>query len=407
MGLLKKLSRKKVDAASSIGADDKSGQRTSADDDDKNDLSVAPAPAPADAANDNSRDAGAGAGTSTAPLYEEIGGRTKAADGTWIAWELVRPVGVGAGHPVSSKASLLVTVNGLSNDNFQWQGLMPVLRRDHAVLSWDFRGHGCSENPRDVRAVSIASLAEDLEVVMQDVSARGLASTSHVTVVAYSMGCQVALEWCRDHGHRVDGLALILGTPQYSMESLLGKRLGDAAATLMDNAVSFFLWDCIFAVTFISSWISHGAALALGLIGVTWGQFAPFYRHMKRLHGGAYARMLVSGQRHSAMDVLEQLDRREVPTLIVTGGRDFAVSKATVQRMHAAAPRASFIHLPRACHAGMIGERGAVVDALEKFFELEGAEIQFNRDRKRAQTGVGESPADTPPKDPHGQPIQL
>jgi pimeloyl-ACP methyl ester carboxylesterase len=106
----------------------------------------------------------------------------KAADGTWIAWELVRPT-PHASHGRPTKAPLLVTVNGLSNDGFQWRGLMPTLRKDHAVLSWDYRGHGCSENPRDTGAVSIAALAADMEAVMADVSARSLASTLHVTVV--------------------------------------------------------------------------------------------------------------------------------------------------------------------------------------------------------------------------------
>ena len=59
------------------------------------------------------------------------------------------------------------------------------------------------------------------------------------------------------------------------------------------------------AVTFMTSRVGHAAAVALGVIGVTWREFAPFYRHMKRLHGGAYVRMLVSGQRHTAMDVLQ------------------------------------------------------------------------------------------------------
>ena len=140
-----------------------------------------------------------GSGDEDEVLYEEIGGRVKAEDGTWISWELVRPV-PRAGQ---AKSPLLVTVNGLSNDGYQWQGLMPVLRKDHAVLSWDFRGHGCSENPRDVSAVSIPSLAADMEAVMLNVGARSLASTNHVTVVAYSMGCQVALEWCRGHSQRV------------------------------------------------------------------------------------------------------------------------------------------------------------------------------------------------------------
>ena len=46
--------------------------------------------------------------------------------------------------------------------------------------------------------------------------------------------------------------------------------------------------------------------------------------------------------------------------MIVSGGRDLSVSKAVLKKMHKAAPRASFINLPRACHAGMIGERVAV-----------------------------------------------
>lgn len=334
--------------------------------------------------------------------FEEIGGRVKAADGTWIAWELVRPVPK-AGQP---KAPLLVTVNGLSNDGFQWRGLMPVLRKDHAVLSWDYRGHGCSENPRDVDAVSIVALADDLEAVMGNVNARSLASTLHVTVVAYSMGCQVALEWCRTHSERVVGIALILGTPQHSLDSVLGKTLGDAAAALMHSCATFFafLWDCIASVTFMTSFLGHAIARALGVIRVRWIDFAPFYRHMKRLHGGAYTRMIVSGQRHTAMDVLELLDRREVPTLIVTGGKDFSVSRAAGQRMHKAAPRASFINLPRACHAGMIGERGKVAGALELFLQLQGKEMAFNRERVYEATGIV-SPADTPPKDPYGQPI--
>lgn len=237
--------------------------------------------------------------------YEEIGGRVKAADGTWIAWELVRLV-PRAGQP---KAPLLITVNGLSNDGFQWSGLMPILRKDHAVLSWDYRGHGCSENPRDVDAVSIPALADDMEAVMLDVSARSLASTLHITVVAYSMGCQVALEWCRANSQRVAGVALILGTPQYSLDSVLGKTLGDAAAALMHSCPRSFqlLWDCASSVSFMTSPLGHAAARLLGYIRVSWRDFAPFYHHMKRLHGGAYMRMIVSGQRHSAMDVLEHL----------------------------------------------------------------------------------------------------
>ena len=100
--------------------------------------------------------------------YEAVGGRVQASDGTWVAYALTRPVP----RPGNPKSSLLVTVNGLSNDGFQWSGLVPTLKKEHAVLSWDYRGHGCSEDPRDVNAVSIESLAEDMQLVLDDVDNR-------------------------------------------------------------------------------------------------------------------------------------------------------------------------------------------------------------------------------------------
>ena len=207
--------------------------------------------------------------------YEAFGGRAKAADGTWIAWELVRPVPL----PGRPKVPLLVAVNGLSNDGFQWDGLAPTLRKDHAVLTWDYRGHGCSEDPRDLSSVSIASLADDMEAVMLDVNARSLAKTKHVTVIAYSMGCQVALEWCRTHAQFIDGLALVLGTPQRSMDSvLLHPRVADAAADLMDAFPSAFAfaWELLFACTAATSRVSHFFARRLGILNVARWQFAPF-----------------------------------------------------------------------------------------------------------------------------------
>ena len=81
------------------------------------------------------------------------------------------------------------------------------------------------------------------------------------------------------------------------------------------------------------------------------------------------------------------------------------MSKAAGLRMNKAAPRANFINLPMACHAGMIGERDAIENALEKFFEGKEDAMAFNRERVYEATGIV-SPADTPPKDVYGQSIE-
>ena len=262
-----------------------------------------------------------------------------------------------------------------------------------------------------------------------------MASVAHVTVVGYSMGCQVALEWCRQHaGSRLEGVALILGTPQYSLRTVMfgSRALGDVAATLLDTFQSFWahVWEVTFAWTFCTSYVGHTLARALGVIRIPYTQFAPFYRHMKRLHGGSYNRMLVTGQStfililvqvsygairltcflfsgHTAMDVLERLDRREVPTLIVTGGKDFSVNGVVVKEMHFAAPRASFVHLPDACHAGMIGEREAVMEALEQFLHEKRESAAFNRRRLYDATGMNVSPPESPVKTAGGRDVTV
>ena len=107
------------------------------------------------------------------------------------------------------------------------------------------------------------------------------------------------------------------------------------------------------------------------------------------------------------MDVLERLDRREVPTLIVTGGKDFSVNGVVVKEMHFAAPRASFVHLPDACHAGMIGEREAVTEALEQFLHEKRESAAFNRRRLYDATGLHVSPPESPVKTAGGRDVTI
>ena len=186
------------------------------------------------------------------------------------------------------------------------------------------------------------------------------------------MGCQVALEWCRAHADLVDGLALILGTPQRSMDAaLLHPLLADLAAALMGAFPTLFglLWQVIFFLAWATSVVSHPVARRLRLVNVPRADFAPFYRHLRRVHGGAYVRMLVSGQRHGAMDVLELMNRREVPSLVVQGGRDFSVDAKTNAATRRAAPRAHHVFVPDACHAGMIGKKDEIGAALEEFLD--------------------------------------
>lgn len=330
--------------------------------------------------------------------FETVGGRARSADGAWLAWTLTRPVVRGKPDTkrFSKKLPVTVLVNGLSNDGFQWFGLNDALvAPDRALVAWDFRGHGASGDPRDLKTVTVAGVADDLEQVLCDISARGLADTEKVTLVAYSMGCQVALEWCRAHAQYVRGVALVLGTARRSMDSACRfPIIADALARLMRAFPETFacLWGVLFTLAHYFPRIAHACARIAGIMRVTYAQFAPFYEHARRVSGAAQNAMLVSGQAHAAADVLALLDRREVPTLVVSGGKDVAVNRAAARATQQAAPRARYVHIPNACHAGMVGERDAVAAALAEFFRLERETNEFNRRRLMEATGMRSSP---------------
>ena len=69
-----------------------------------------------------------------------------------------------------------------------------------------------------------------------------------------------------------------------------------------------------------------------------------------------------------------------------------AVNRAAARATQQAAPRARYVHIPNACHAGMVGERDAVAAALAEFFRLERETNEFNRRRLMEATGMRSSP---------------
>lgn len=75
-----------------------------------------------------------------------------------------------------------------------------LLRRGHRVLSYDHRGMGESGKPDGT--YTFEGYAQDLKEVLE---ARGI---DDATLLGWSMGCTIALEYMRLHGERVSGVVL-------------------------------------------------------------------------------------------------------------------------------------------------------------------------------------------------------
>ena len=80
----------------------------------------------------------------------------------------------------------LLLLHGLGASSFTWRHLVPVLARDHHVITLDLKGFGRSDKPLDARYAA----ADQAELVAAFIRKRGLTG---VTIIGHSFGGTVAL----------------------------------------------------------------------------------------------------------------------------------------------------------------------------------------------------------------------
>src|SRR5262245_10119630 len=100
-------------------------------------------------------------------------GFATSADGTSIYYK-----SVGCGLP-------LVLCNGMWVSTFFWKYFENTFKREFQVITWDYRGHGRSEQPRDKNNVSVAALVEDCHAVCKELKLK------KAVFIGHSLGTQV------------------------------------------------------------------------------------------------------------------------------------------------------------------------------------------------------------------------
>jgi non-heme chloroperoxidase len=135
---------------------------------------------------------------------------------------------------------IVVLVHGWKGSHRMWDPAVYRLVREFRVIAFDNRGMGESDKPAG--PYDFAVLADDLAFVLESLSA------SDVTLVGWSMGCSIALEYLARGGQQATSLVLMNGplkltqTPEFpwtmSEEQLRG-YLDDLAANWPDAEQTF------------------------------------------------------------------------------------------------------------------------------------------------------------------------
>jgi pimeloyl-ACP methyl ester carboxylesterase len=175
------------------------------------------------------------------------------ADGTRLrAWTNDAP-----GPPV-------LLCNGLGTNAYAWPALLDP-DCGVRVVSWNHRGVGGSQRPRDPDRVGIDAFVEDAVAVMDD------AGLDRVVVAGWSVGVNTAFELATRHPERVAGLFALAGVPGATFASMLGPL---RVPRLLRAPITVGACRVVREVGHLLSPVTH--ALPIGRISATWLRHSGF-----------------------------------------------------------------------------------------------------------------------------------
>jgi pimeloyl-ACP methyl ester carboxylesterase len=297
-------------------------------------------------------------------MAREFPGRVPGEDGTLIAYRGRRPGARASG--------VTVFVNGLSNENFQLVRLADeCVARGRCALEFDFRGHGCSENPRDYALVSAKAFAKDAWACVDEFCSRsGVERERDVDLVSYSYGTQVALEMIRCRPAVIRCHVSLLGTPERILDGLVGRRGADVVVSIAKRVVGLKATSAVvgaslrFAATFPR--FVWALSRVLGYLKSSYAAFAPFFAHLSRLDAECWVHCVVDGHENGAMDVLKDANRTWYCGMI-EGDCDFAAPRRVVRSWERYCD--FFVILPGVAHDGLRSHGDEIAALVRDVFE--------------------------------------
>ena len=276
-------------------------------------------------------------------------------DGTAIWWGVV-----GSGPT-------LVLCDGFACDGFIWPYVIDEFLSDFQIVRWHYRGHGNSEEPRDIDNVSVEDLCYDLRAVLEHLD------VDEAILAGHSMGVQVILQYYGLFPEQIQGLIPVCGTYKRPLETFHNSDMLQNLLPYIDRVVDFApeqlqaVWSRLTPSKM--SYLLAAGSSEINARLVRKEDFQPYLEHVAEMNLQVYLRILKSIADHSAETILPNIS---VPTYIIAAEHDTFTPIARSEEMHAMIPNSEFLVIPSGTHIGPIELPEMVNSAIERFLKNHG-----------------------------------
>ena len=255
----------------------------------------------------------------------------------------------------------LIFCYGLVCSSLHWTYQISHFSKTHRAIWFDYRGHHNSDAPEDLSSLTIANMARDLRVLVDELG------IERPTLLGHSMGVNVVLEFYRQNPDRARALVLANGTPRRPLETLFRvnalqagfaalKKIHDLSPRLLEWA-----WK-----------LQDKNPLARSL--VAFGGFNPHLTapedielYVKQVAEMDPAILVHLIQNYDTVDATPWLHEIKVPTLILAGHEDHIIPLEQQQLMAQLIPGAKLETIRHGSHCPQMDLPELVNAQIERF----------------------------------------
>ena len=252
--------------------------------------------------------------------------------------------GTAIAYQVCGEGPAVVLANGLGGTYSTYRHQYAMLGQGYKIISWDYRGLFRSGRPPSLENMTMSDQVRDLEAVLE------AEETSRALFIGWSMGVQFNFEYYRDHADQFAGLVVLDGVAAAPFESafpglpvkqlvpiiVAAMKLGAPAigpvAGVVTRAPGLL---CLFKLT------------GLAARGLDPDVFNDLTQEYATIDFEAYGETLARLGEHDASDVLPGIS---VPTLIITGTKDFFTPIDAIRSMSRTIPDAELVLVEGGTH---------------------------------------------------------
>ncbi len=217
----------------------------------------------------------------------------------------------------------IVFTHGLGLDKSMWLNQVPIFAARYRVITWDIRGHGCSEVTED--GYSISQLVEDLEELLF------LLGVEKAYIVGLSLGGWISWKFAAKNPHKTEALILsdsagyLKGMTQTELDEK--KQIFDAGAEICEKHGRVPLADPTIDLMFSKEFIENNDHIVNALKSL-----------IEKDPGLGYARTIKQALGDywgpPGEDVEKELASIKAPTMILAGDLDVITPLVTQQAIN-------------------------------------------------------------------------